>query len=317
MVKRLADHGQDISTIDSILDFGCGSGRIARTFKAMCPHLRLYGTDIDPEAIGWCVSNIGDVGQFRRNDILPPLPFPDDSFDVAYTISTFTHMPEGLQLAWLAELRRVLKPGGHLLATVHGPAMVDHIANLYPGASDLRDELHASGFVYVGEARDGWPSYFGAWTDGLPSFYKLSYHSHRYIHDRWSEFFDILSVGCMDLNIFQDAIVARKPHGEKASYDQMLVLSLSEKAARGALDDAFRVTSHQNAEITKLNQRLAETDRALGEAQTLAYARLEEIEALTRRIAATDLALAEASRLAIERLDQVQNAERVASGVAR
>jgi hypothetical protein len=182
--------------------------------------------------------------------------------------------------------------------------MVEYICRIYPGASDLRNEVHARGFVYVGEARDGWPSYFGAQTDGLPSFYKLSYHSHDYIQERWQEFFDILSVGSMDLNIFQDAIVARKPRGEAMSYEQIRILR--ERAARSALDDAFRVTALQNVEITKLNQRLALTDRALGEAQSLAFAGRDEVEALTRRLIATESALAEAQRLAYAGRDEIE-----------
>lgn len=333
MVDLLACHGQDMSAVATVLDFGCGPGRVIRHFKAAYPHMRLCGADIDPEAIEWCAGNLNDVGEFYVNDILPPLPYPDETFDFIYTVSTFTHMPESMQFAWLLELRRILKRGGHLLATVHGPAMVDYIITLYPGASALRDELHAGGFVYVGEEREGWPTYFGKTTCGLPSFYKLSYHSHSYIREHWSDYFDILSIGSMNLNIFQDAVLARKGLLRGAIDDErFLQSSLFEKAAREALNDSFRANSKSSAQILELSsqiaaleealreaqhlaitrldeihalaQRFADADRALGEAQHMAIGRLHEIEALTKRIAATDQALAEAQDVAIARLKE-------------
>jgi len=45
----------------------------------------------------------------------PPLPFPDNSFDLIYAVSVFTHLSEEHQRTWLPELRRVLRPGGRLL----------------------------------------------------------------------------------------------------------------------------------------------------------------------------------------------------------
>jgi SAM-dependent methyltransferase len=41
-------------------------------------------------------------------------------FDFIYSISVFTHLTEYNQWFWMNELFRVLRPGGHLLFTVHG-----------------------------------------------------------------------------------------------------------------------------------------------------------------------------------------------------
>lgn len=85
---------------------------------------QLFGTDIDGESIDWCQSKLGHMATFTVNGFWPPLPFADGFFDVIYSISVFTHLPEDMQTAWLAELRRVAKPGGLLLLTVHSPALV-------------------------------------------------------------------------------------------------------------------------------------------------------------------------------------------------
>src|SRR3546814_6253266 len=52
------------------------------------------------------------------SDLTPPLAFADESFDLVYALSVFTHIPLELQRDWLDELRRVLVPGGYLLCTV-------------------------------------------------------------------------------------------------------------------------------------------------------------------------------------------------------
>ena len=52
----------------------------------------------------------------RVNREQPPLDFPDDHFDLVTALSVFTHITDGWS-DWLLEIRRVLKPGGLLIAT--------------------------------------------------------------------------------------------------------------------------------------------------------------------------------------------------------
>src|SRR5438445_365600 len=44
----------------------------------------------------------------------------DRQFAVVYALSVFTHLPEPLQNAWMQEIRRVVRPGGHVIFTTHG-----------------------------------------------------------------------------------------------------------------------------------------------------------------------------------------------------
>jgi len=46
-------------------------------------------------------------------------------FDFIYAFSVFTHLSESGQVAWLAELSRILRPGGYLLMTTHGEAFAE------------------------------------------------------------------------------------------------------------------------------------------------------------------------------------------------
>ena len=108
----------DPKSLAAVIEFGSGCGRVLRHLKPKWPDTRLYGTDIDRPMIEWCVRNLGGVAQFSVNGYAPPLGFDDRSADVIYLISVFTHLDESVQLEWLREFHRVLKPGGLLLLTI-------------------------------------------------------------------------------------------------------------------------------------------------------------------------------------------------------
>ena len=62
--------------------------------------------------------------RFTQDARRPPLPFAAASFDAAYALAVFTHLGEDLAHAWMDELARVLRPGGHLLVTDFHPDAV-------------------------------------------------------------------------------------------------------------------------------------------------------------------------------------------------
>jgi SAM-dependent methyltransferase len=101
----------------SALDFGCGSGRIMRWFLQN-PDIALTGCDIHVPTIEWMRSAYPEEVRLYVNDPTPPLAEADASFDLVYCGSVFSHLPDWAP--WLLELRRVLKPGGVLVASIHG-----------------------------------------------------------------------------------------------------------------------------------------------------------------------------------------------------
>ena len=191
----LDTNGQPLRAARTILDFGCGPGRVISSIRDMHPTAQLFGSDIDPEAIEWAQANLRDVGEFRVNLPEPPLPFADEQFDLIYAISIFTHLPEEMQWPMLQELRRILKPGGILLTTKLNPAAYDLPEDVK--AAGLRD-----GYAYWGEADA---------TEGLPGFYRLAYHTRDYVERAWGRYFEVLHVGSHDLNNTQDAVLLRRP----------------------------------------------------------------------------------------------------------
>jgi ubiquinone/menaquinone biosynthesis C-methylase UbiE len=193
IITRLAEaHGGSL-TGASVLDFGCGCGRVLVYFKG-ATRCEMTGSDIDGEAIAWCKANLADFGAFIQNGAEPPLPLADSSVDLVYSISVFTHLPEKMQFQWLTELHRVVKPGGLLLLTTRG------IDGVLLGLIQ-RLKFRMKGFVYVA----------GGKTPGLPEFYRNAFHGEAYIRARWASIFDIVDFKQRGIAGEQDWTLCRKP----------------------------------------------------------------------------------------------------------
>ncbi len=106
-----------------VLDAGCGSGAL---FAALRDRGAIVsGFDASAEMLELARQRLGDGADLQVTDLGSPLPHPDDTFDDVVA-SLVLHYLEDWEPA-LAELRRVLKPGGRLIASVDHPFAVDLI----------------------------------------------------------------------------------------------------------------------------------------------------------------------------------------------
>jgi SAM-dependent methyltransferase len=116
--------GSSLEDMAAILDFGCGCGRVMRRLAALPGELR--GSDFDGPAVEWCRENL-PFASFTHNGLRPPLPLAEGELDLAYAFSVLTHLPVDVQHAWVGELTRVLRPGGYLLLSTHGPRYLERL----------------------------------------------------------------------------------------------------------------------------------------------------------------------------------------------
>lgn len=179
----------------SVLEFGCGPARLIRHFP---DHLgdkleRLVGVDYNKESIEWCRKHI-DKTEFEVNQLDPPLPFPDESFDVIYHFSVFTHLSRDVQIAWVNELKRLLKPGGVMLPTTHG----EGYTHLLSSQADI-EKYEAGELVEQGGYKEGKKWFFAI-------------HPPAFVRDTLlKDFSSVEFIGAKPENdIHQDLWIARK-----------------------------------------------------------------------------------------------------------
>jgi SAM-dependent methyltransferase len=182
-------NGGDFAGARRILDLGCGCGRLARHLPA-ATRAEIFGVDYNANLARWCARHLD--GAYSRNRLAPPLAFPDGHFDVVYLISVFTHQRLETQTAWLAELKRVLAPGGFALVTFH-----DEDNGALAAVGLAREELLAKGFVIRNDAREG-------------SNFMAAFQSRAHFR-RWAEeFLDVAEiVGGAETGIGQTLAVLR------------------------------------------------------------------------------------------------------------
>jgi SAM-dependent methyltransferase len=119
-----------------VLDFGVGCGRTMRFFYRHCRDFELHGCDVDSSSINHLREEVPFIkAVVSKNN--PPLPYGEGFFDYVYCISVFTHFTQLAFREWIAELCRVLKAGGKLSLTLHGP----HAFELVDGDSERRHNL--------------------------------------------------------------------------------------------------------------------------------------------------------------------------------
>ncbi|QSB06112.1 class I SAM-dependent methyltransferase [Natronoglycomyces albus] len=100
-----------------ILDAGCGSGPLAAALRDR--GAIVTGFDSSVEMVKLARQRLGEDVELHVADLAQPLPFGDGVFDDVVSSLVLHYLPDWS--AALAELRRVLRPGGRLILSVHHP----------------------------------------------------------------------------------------------------------------------------------------------------------------------------------------------------
>ncbi len=151
MESLLKAAGADPGRVRSVLDIGCGTGRLVVGWHVDDPGRRLVGTDLNADLIAWARAHLSNVARWDVNGLHPPLPYAEASFDLVVLASVLTHLSLENQKAWLREIRRALAPGGHALVTLHGSVYADVFLAEPAAAARFR----ATGYAEVAGASEG------------------------------------------------------------------------------------------------------------------------------------------------------------------
>lgn len=165
--------GRPIESFSSILDFGCGCGRVLRQWQTLAGGgPRIFGTDYNEKLVHWCQRHLSFV-DVQKNELTPPLRYADASFDLCYAVSVFTHLPEETQDEWLVELRRVIKPEGILLVTLSGEGDLSRVRF-------SEQQRFGRGELVVVDGDFAGTNMCGA------------YHPEQYVREHWAHYFTVI-----------------------------------------------------------------------------------------------------------------------------
>lgn len=187
IVSMLARNKIDQRALATVLDFGCGCGRVMRHWSTC----NVLGCDYNPELVSWCDESL-PFATVSVNGTEPPLQYGDSEFDFTYVISVFTHLKPELQVPWFSELARVLKPGGYLYVTFHGSSHLDKLTD------DDKRRFSAGDLVVINEEHSG--------TNACAVF-----HPEGYVRRTFGSILDLVDfvpVGAKDAS--QDAYLFRR-----------------------------------------------------------------------------------------------------------
>ncbi|HET7488974.1 MAG TPA: methyltransferase domain-containing protein [Acidimicrobiales bacterium] len=151
MRDLVAAAGAPIGGCRRILEIGCATGRILRSLADVAAGAEVWGIDVWSDAVEWCQQNLAPPFHFATTTSAPHVPFEERSFDLVYGGSVFTHIAE-LTEAWMLELHRVLRPGGHLYISLNDRAA----AAIFEGEATAEE---MEGFVERVGGREAWDNW--------------------------------------------------------------------------------------------------------------------------------------------------------------
>jgi ubiquinone/menaquinone biosynthesis C-methylase UbiE len=123
---------------ESLLDVGCGTGRLLRKAQACWPAAQPIGVDPAPGMIDMARRLTPGATFYVRG--AEALPLPDASVDVAVSTAAFHHWQD--PLSGLREISRVLRPGGHFFLA--DPTMPVWLSKLFPHFGSNRSHQPAA-----------------------------------------------------------------------------------------------------------------------------------------------------------------------------
>jgi 2-polyprenyl-3-methyl-5-hydroxy-6-metoxy-1,4-benzoquinol methylase len=158
----------------SILDFGCGWGRLLRLMLFYTDAANLYGCDAWEVSLKLAMdARIG--AKLAQSETIPEeLPFGDTQFDLIYAFSVFTHLSEKATLAAIAAMRKKIAKGGLLIITIRPPDFWAYTSELNKRDFSAYARIHAAkGFAY-------WP-----WQDDVKQHFGDTSMTEAYMRENF------------------------------------------------------------------------------------------------------------------------------------
>jgi ubiquinone/menaquinone biosynthesis C-methylase UbiE len=129
----------------SVIDAGCGAGRMLRFIHDHDRSLRLSGADLSPRMVAEAKRAAPFAELAEAN--LEALPFSDEEFDGVLAWYSIIHTPPHALSDVFAELRRVMRPGAALLLGYQSGTGMRVLKRPYGEDAELTSFLHNTAYV--------------------------------------------------------------------------------------------------------------------------------------------------------------------------
>jgi SAM-dependent methyltransferase len=193
----------------SLVDFGCGWGRLTRFLARDVAPGRLHGCDPVEQILGVCRAHRVPAN-LARSEVLPErLPF-DERFDAAFAFSVFTHLSEAAHLSCLQALHAGLRPGGILVLTVRPPHYLELNDLMRPTLESLgpdwRRALQDPRYLFVPHpASDDHPQ-----NGGCEMHFGEAVITMPYVREHWAPLFELLEIDFLMGDLHQVMLTMRR-----------------------------------------------------------------------------------------------------------
>jgi SAM-dependent methyltransferase len=140
--------GRCWSDVESVIDFGCGYGRVTRWLPTVLAPDKVTACDVQAEGVRWCAAEFG---------VRPLVGHPNitgtrfDTYDVLFSISVATHLSPRRLEALFRALMRIINPGGVAIFSTNGPISAQTASRIraYIDQQKVLSDLDQTGSAFI------------------------------------------------------------------------------------------------------------------------------------------------------------------------
>jgi SAM-dependent methyltransferase len=138
----------------NIFDFGCGIGNSISFFRKYFGQSELHCGDVSARSIE--IAQARFPGKETYVPVTDQIPLPAHSQDIVFSACVFHHIPHEDHQHWLAELRRITRPGGLLAIYEHNPLNPLTVRAVNTCPLDANARLILGGLLCKRAVASGW-----------------------------------------------------------------------------------------------------------------------------------------------------------------